>query len=157
MIICIGPFCIPVIWGIPFFAALFMSVKNYVKRWLFGTPEQAVLPEPSKQGEVVVHVESSEQMESLLKNNKLLMVDFSAAWCQPCKAIFPVYAELSSRFPDISFLKVDVDELEDVAVSFKVTAVPTFIAVREGQEVERLLGANKNDLENLVVMLSKLQ
>jgi thioredoxin 1 len=157
MIICIGPFCIPVVWGLPFFAALFMSLKNYFRHWLYGEAAPVVLPEPSKEGDKVIGVHSNEDWQSALKNNKLVMVDFTASWCGPCKTIAPVFADLSSRFTDIAFLKVDVDELEDVAAGCEVSAMPTFLAMKDGKEVERLVGSNKINLEELVVMLSKLQ
>ena len=61
-----------------------------------------------------------------LAKHELVAVDFTASWCGPCKRIGPVFAELSQSFPQIHFVKVDVDENEETAARFGVKAMPTF-------------------------------
>lgn len=83
-----------------------------------------------------------------------VVVDFTATWCGPCRVISPVFVELSKKFPEIFFLKVDVDELRDVAQEWDVEAMPTFIFIRDGRAVDKVVGAKKDDLERKVAALA---
>ncbi|KAL5198296.1 hypothetical protein ABZP36_001808 [Zizania latifolia] len=84
--------------------------------------------------------------------NKLVVIDFSASWCQPCKMIEPVFKEMAGRFTDAVFLKIDVDELAEVARTWRVQAMPTFVLARGGEEVSRVVGADKDALERTINM-----
>lgn len=81
---------------------------------------------------------------------KLVVVDFFAQWCGPCKKIAPYIEELSKEFPAVSFLKVDVDELPDVAGAEGISAMPTFRFYKNGQKVDELVGASQQKLKELV-------
>ncbi|KAG5527423.1 hypothetical protein RHGRI_028345 [Rhododendron griersonianum] len=81
---------------------------------------------------------------------KLMVVDFSASWCGPCKLMEPVINAMSSKFADVEFIKIDVDELSDVAKEFGVQAMPTLVLLKQGKEVDRVVGAKKDELENKV-------
>ncbi|KAJ0255124.1 Thioredoxin H2 [Hirschfeldia incana] len=85
------------------------------------------------------------------QSSKLLVVDFSASWCGPCRMIEPAFIDMAAKFTDVEFVKLDVDELPDVAKEFNVTGMPTFVLVKNGKEIERIVGANKNELEKKVV------
>ena len=78
------------------------------------------------------------------------IVDFTAQWCGPCQAIAPHFMELSEKFTTIQFIKVDVDELDDLAVEFGVSAMPTFMVFKNGEMVEQMVGASKEKLTELV-------
>ena len=82
--------------------------------------------------------------------DKLVVVDFHATWCGPCKQIAPVLQEMSSTMEDVVFLKVDVDDCEVIAAEYKVTAMSTFIFLRKGIQVAVLQGANVEKLKDLV-------
>lgn len=64
--------------------------------------------------------------------------------------ISPIYDELSTKYPDVAFGKVDVDDNQDAAMEFQITAVPTFIFSREEEIVNKFSGADKGQLEKLV-------
>ncbi|XP_058185366.1 thioredoxin H2-like [Rhododendron vialii] len=81
---------------------------------------------------------------------KLMMVDFSASWCPPCKLMEPVINAMSSKYADVEFIKIDVDELSNVAQEFGVQAMPTFVLLKQGKEVDRVVGAMKDELEKKV-------
>ena len=82
-------------------------------------------------------------------NSKSVMY-FTATWCPPCKMIAPIYTELSTKYPDVAFGKVDVDENQDAAAEFQISAVPTFIFSKSDETVNKFSGADKVQLENLI-------
>ena len=93
----------------------------------------------------------TEQLGQAKESNKLVVIDFTATWCPPCRAIAPYFAELAKRFLNVVFLKVDVDELQSVAQDCKVDAMPTFIFMKEGQTVHKIIGADRNELEKKIL------
>ena len=81
------------------------------------------------------------------ESKNLVVVDFTASWCGPCRFIAPILVEIAKRMPNVIFLKVDVDELKDVAEEFGVEAMPTFMFFREGRKVHTFVGAKKDELQ----------
>jgi thioredoxin 1 len=68
--------------------------------------------------------------------SKLVVVDFHATWCGPCKMIAPLIGEMAETMSDVTFLKVDVDEAEDVSAEYNITAMPSFLFFKDGKKVE---------------------
>ncbi|CAL4936508.1 unnamed protein product [Urochloa decumbens] len=103
---------------------------------------------------VAAHSKSTydEQWEAAKSSGKLMVIDFSASWCGPCRFIEPAFKEMSSRYTDVVFVKIDVDELADVARTWKVEAMPTFVLAKGGKEVSRVVGAKKDELERKIGM-----
>ena len=67
--------------------------------------------------------------------DKLVVVDFYATWCGPCKIIAPKVEEMSTSLSNVVFLKVDVDENEEAAQEFNISAMPTFIFLKNSNKV----------------------
>ncbi|KAM7514109.1 hypothetical protein LguiA_003692 [Lonicera macranthoides] len=87
-----------------------------------------------------------EQMQKGIESKKLVVVDFTASWCGPCRLLNPILVEFAKKMPNVVFLKVDVDELESVAEEWKVEAMPTLILLKEGKIVDKVVGAKKDEL-----------
>ncbi|MBO8905147.1 thioredoxin, partial [Staphylococcus aureus] len=79
--------------------------------------------------------------------DKLVVVDFSATWCGPCKMIKPFFHSLCDKYSNVVFLEVDVDDCQDVAADCEVKCMPTFQFYKKGQKVGEFSGANKEKLE----------
>lgn len=85
---------------------------------------------------------------------QLVVIDFTATWCGPCQMIAPVFKKLSQDHDDVVFLKVDVDQNPDTAAHYNVSAMPTFIFIKGGVVVERVMGADPNKLQSVVIALA---
>ncbi|KAH7443242.1 hypothetical protein KP509_02G027000 [Ceratopteris richardii] len=83
-------------------------------------------------------------------SNKVVVVDFTATWCGPCRMIAPFYEELSEKYSNLIFLKVDVDQLSDISAAYEVRAMPTFMFIENGAVVEKIVGADRTKLEAMV-------
>ncbi|KAK7727694.1 Thioredoxin-like protein 1 [Botryosphaeria dothidea] len=104
-----------------------------------------------------VNIESPEQFNSLLSSSRIVVVDFYADWCGPCKAIAPLYEQLSaslSRPNIITFTKVNTDTQQQVAQTYGITAMPTFMIFKNTREVSRIRGANAQQLSEAVKKLA---
>ena len=77
----------------------------------------------------------------------LVVVDFTAVWCGPCQAIKPKLEELATAMPDIQIFAVDVDENEEVAEEYEVSAMPTFLYFVDGARVASTTGADLDKIE----------
>ncbi|KAL5705609.1 hypothetical protein ACHQM5_023892 [Ranunculus cassubicifolius] len=85
------------------------------------------------------------------ESKKLIVVDFTASWCGPCRFISPHLAEWAKKYSNVIFLKVDVDELKTVATDWAVEAMPTFMFLKEGKIVDKVVGAKKDDILATIV------
>nr|QFQ59561.1 thioredoxin-nanoluciferase [synthetic construct] len=98
---------------------------------------------------MVKQIESKTAFQEALDaaGDKLVVVDFSATWCGPCKMIKPFFHSLSEKYSNVIFLEVDVDDCQDVASECEVKCMPTFQFFKKGQKVGEFSGANKEKLE----------
>jgi thioredoxin 1 len=81
----------------------------------------------------------------------LVLVDFWAEWCAPCRMVAPIVEELSNEIPQVTFGKLNVDENQMVAQKLGITSIPTLILYKNGQPVDRVVGLMpKPQLKNFV-------
>ena len=101
---------------------------------------------------------SSDKVTSITSLNEVpktgcVVIDFYATWCGPCKKLTPEFSRLSNEYPNITFLKVDTDDAEDLSKHYGVTALPTVIFIKNGEIISMIKGFS---LDNMVSELNEL-
>ena len=74
---------------------------------------------------------TKDNFESVVSGNDLVVVDFWAPWCGPCRGFEPVFEAASDKYPDVVFAKVNTEEQQDLALHFAIRSIPTLMVVRE--------------------------
>lgn len=82
---------------------------------------------------------NSKEFKEEIKDG-VVVVDFFANWCGPCKMLAPIFEELGNEMENVKFLKVDVDQCPDVAMTYKVASIPTVITFKAGEKVASNVG-----------------
>ncbi|KAL3285493.1 hypothetical protein HHI36_000025 [Cryptolaemus montrouzieri] len=98
----------------------------------------------------VINDESHFQAELAAATTKLVVADFTASWCGPCQRIAPIFQQLSVKYANAVFLKIDVDKCQETAAAQGVSAMPTFIFYRNKTKVDRVQGADAAALETKI-------
>ncbi len=89
----------------------------------------------------VLHVQASD-WRAIETSQKLVLVDFWAEWCAPCRMLAPTVEKLAEVYGNqVDFAKVNVDELPELANQYGVRSIPTLVLLRDGKVVEQLIGA----------------
>ena len=87
-----------------------------------------------------MRIVNKEEFESI-KNNGIVLVDFYADWCGPCKMVAPVLEELPMEYErQINFVKVNVDQEGDLAGEYGVMSIPNLVLMKDGQVVKQVVG-----------------
>ncbi|XP_061106938.1 thioredoxin-like [Conger conger] len=99
---------------------------------------------------MVKHIENEDGFDQALKDagDKLVVVDFTATWCPPCRRIGPIFEGHSENpeFSSVVFLKVDVDEASDVSGKCEIKCMPTFQFYKNGKKIDEFSGADEEQL-----------
>ncbi|KAG0640505.1 thioredoxin-like protein [Tuber brumale] len=103
----------------------------------------------------MVHaMKNSEDHKNAIANT-VVIIDCHATWCGPCKLISPHFKRLSREVKGVEFIKMDVDEVHDVAAQLAIRAMPTFVSFEDGVRVNEFVSANGRGLESHVLAYHK--
>ena len=105
----------------------------------------------NEESKVSIEVTEATFESEVLKSDKIVLVDFYADWCNPCKILSPILEEVARENPDIKLVKIDVDTNENLAYEYRAYSIPTLVVIKDGKEVKRAVGAMpKEDVLELI-------
>ncbi len=90
-----------------------------------------------------IKIENEAEFNKIVKNVTVpIIVDFWAVWCGPCQMFAPTFEKVAQNFPlKANFLKVNTEEIPSVAAKFGIRSIPTIVAIKDGVEIDRVMGA----------------
>eukprot|EP00922_Rhytidocystis_sp_ex-Travisia-forbesii_P042824 GHVS01064033.1.p1 GENE.GHVS01064033.1~~GHVS01064033.1.p1 ORF type:complete len:233 (+),score=81.75 GHVS01064033.1:213-911(+) len=120
----------------------------------YGFPGISCIGSPCQQRRcVVTEVESVEQYRQKLLDagaDKLLVVQYTASWCGPCRQMRPIVTKWSNEMPTVEFVTVDIDDQSALAEEEDIKHVPTFVLLKNGRALEKLIGADATKMKEVI-------
>ncbi len=99
----------------------------------------------------VIKVTSKNFEEEVLKSEKPVLIDFYADWCGPCKMLSPIVDKVAEENENIKVVKINIDEVQDIAVEYQVMSIPTLVVIKNGEETNRSVGViDKSEILELL-------
>lgn len=100
---------------------------------------------------------TAQNFETTIENNKIVIIDFWAEWCGPCKRFAPIFEESSEKYTDVCFGKVNTEEQQELASHFGIRSIPTIIVFREQIGIYQQPGALPPEaLDELIGQIKEL-
>lgn len=99
----------------------------------------------------VEHLTTNDFDTKVAGSTGIVLIDFFADWCGPCKMLAPIVEEIAQKNPGIKVYKVNVDEENALAVKFRVMSIPTLVVFKDGEQIKTSVGlVSKQELEELI-------
>ncbi len=92
-----------------------------------------------------IHIHKENFEQEVLHSDKPVLVDFWAAWCNPCQRLLPIVDEVAGEVTDVKVGKINIDDSRDLARKYRVMSIPTLVLFENGQEVRRVVGPGSKD------------
>ncbi|MBO9667681.1 MAG: thioredoxin [Bdellovibrio sp.] len=98
---------------------------------------------------------TKDNFKEIVEQNQIVIVDFWAVWCGPCKRFAPIYDAVAAKHPDIKFIKINTDEQPEIAASFEVKSIPTLAVIKEQAIIFVQPGAVNEEVLEAIVKRAK--
>lgn len=90
----------------------------------------------------------------VMETEKVVVIDFWATWCGPCKMMAPVVEEVAKDYPDVKVCKINVDEEPELSNAFKIVSIPTIVVIKNGEIIDSVVGYRpKEDIEKIIKLV----
>ena len=99
----------------------------------------------------VLKISTDNFKKEVLEESKTVVIDFYADWCGPCKMLSPVVEAVAKEKENTKFVKINVDEAQELAMQYNIMSIPTLVVIKDGKEVNRTVGfIDKSELLKLI-------
>ena len=89
----------------------------------------------------VININNNNFQDEVMHSEKLVLLDFWASWCGPCRMVSPIVDEIATERSDIKVCKINVDEQPELAARFGVMSIPTLVVMKNGKVINQAVGA----------------
>lgn len=125
------------------FMIAILFAKNIVDNKVENTLNKDILEEVNKVQIQKVTEENFE--EEIIKSEKIVLIDFYATWCMPCKILSSTIEEIANENKEIKVVKIDIDESPNLATKYNIVSIPTVVVIQNGLEKDRVVGVVKKE------------
>ena len=105
----------------------------------------------TRKNDSAMEITHNEFKDIINNSHKLVIVDFFADWCMPCLMLTPVLEELADNMKEVKFVKINVDDNQELSRKYEVRSIPCLIIFKDGKEVDRIIGNKaKEEIEKRI-------
>lgn len=102
----------------------------------------------------IINLTKDSYHNEVMETEKVVVIDFWATWCGPCKMMAPVVEEVAKDYPDVKVCKVNVDEEPELSNAFKIVSIPTIVVIKNGEVIDSVVGYRpKEDIEKIIKLV----
>ena len=102
----------------------------------------------------IINLTKDSYHNEVMETEKVVVIDFWATWCGPCKMMAPVVEEDAKDYPDVKVCKVNVDEEPELSNAFKIVSIPTIVVIKNGEIIDSVVGYRpKEDIEKIIKLV----
>lgn len=102
----------------------------------------------------IINLTKDSYHNEVMGTEKVVVIDFWATWCGPCKMMAPVVEEVAKDYPDVKICKVNVDEEPELSNAFKIVSIPTIVVIKNGEIIDSVVGYRpKEDIEKIIKLV----
>lgn len=102
----------------------------------------------------IINLTKDSYHNEVMETEKVVVIDFWATWCGPCKMMVPVVEEVAKDYPDVKVCKVNVDEEPELSNAFKIVSIPTIVVIKNGEIIDSVVGYRpKEDIEKIIKLV----
>lgn len=102
----------------------------------------------------IINLTKDSYHNEVMETEKVVVIDFWATWCGPCKMMAPVVEEVAKDYSDVKVCKVNVDEEPELSNAFKIVSIPTIVVIKNGEIIDSVVGYRpKKDIEKIIKLV----
>lgn len=102
----------------------------------------------------IINLTKDSYHNEVMETEKVVVIDFWATWCGPCKMMAPVIEEVAKDYTDVKVCKVNVDEEPELSNAFKIVSIPTIVVIKNGEIIDSVVGYRpKEDIEKIIKLV----
>ena len=102
----------------------------------------------------IINLTKDSYHNEVMETEKVVVIDFWATWCGPCKMMAPVVEEVAKDYPDVKVCKVNVHEEPELSNAFKIVSIPTIVVIKNGEIIDSVVGYRpKEDIEKIIKLV----